>query len=265
MDDFATYILNEEDHVQKMIIAYYLSKKTDIFFDKTIILKTEIVKIFIDYAKLNVDRNTALTAMLLCNCKKIENIQKKEKLETYAKRGAEYLSTLGFNKRFCKICEGINRYSELKSREPESDVLELVDQFIGIILDSRFTSGTTTEEAFIILKERNLKDSYNRYLDDFQVFLREMEKITIKGNVDVPVIKKLILLHNTTSNIKSFISTIGNEYDEKINIAIEKSVKNQMKSELKESGKAEDKAIFTKEIADKILNHESVYRIEEDE
>ena len=264
MDDFATYILNEEDHVQKMIIAYYLSKKADIFFDKTIILKTEIVRIFIDYAKLNVDRNTALTAMLLCNCKKIEDIQKKEKLETYAKRGAEYLSTLGFSKRFCKICEGINRYSGIEPREPESDVLELVDQFIGIILDSRFTSRITTEEAFVILKERNLKDSYNRYLNDFQVFLQEMEKITIKGNVDVPVIKKLILLHNT-SNIKSFISSIGNEYDEKINLAIEKSIKSQIKTELKENTKAEDKAIFTKEIADKILNHESVYRIEEDE
>ena len=52
MDDFATYILNEKDYIQKMIITYYLSKKTGIFFDKSIVLKTELTKLFIDYKKI---------------------------------------------------------------------------------------------------------------------------------------------------------------------------------------------------------------------
>ena len=36
MNDFATYILDEKELSQKMVIAYYLSKKTGIFFDKSI-------------------------------------------------------------------------------------------------------------------------------------------------------------------------------------------------------------------------------------
>ena len=117
MEDFATYILEEENLSQKMLITYYLSKKTGIFFDKSIVLKAEIAKMFIEYMQINVDKNLVLTAMLLCNCKKIENAQKIGKLETFAKDGAEYLSTLGFSKRFCKICEEVNRYSESSPRE----------------------------------------------------------------------------------------------------------------------------------------------------
>ena len=76
MEDFATYILDENDLAQKMLITYYLSKKTGIYFDKSIVLKTEIAKMFIEYMQINVDENLVLTAMLLCNCKKVENAQK---------------------------------------------------------------------------------------------------------------------------------------------------------------------------------------------
>ena len=101
MDDFAKYILKEKDYIQKMVITYYLSKKTGIFFDKSIVLKTEIAKLFVQYMKLDVNLNRVLTAMLLCNCKKVDNMQKIGKLETYASEGAEYLRTLGFSRRFC--------------------------------------------------------------------------------------------------------------------------------------------------------------------
>ena len=57
MEDFATYISEEKSLAQKMLITYYLSKKTGIFFDKAIVLKTEIASLFIDYMKINVDEN----------------------------------------------------------------------------------------------------------------------------------------------------------------------------------------------------------------
>ena len=76
MEDFATYILKEESLSQKMLITYYLSKKTGIFFDKSIVLKTEIAKMFIEYMQINIDTTLVLTAMLLCNCNKIETAQK---------------------------------------------------------------------------------------------------------------------------------------------------------------------------------------------
>ena len=171
MEDFATYILEETSLSQKMLITYYLSKKTGIFFDKSIVLKTEIVKMFIDYMQINVDKNLVLTALLLCNCKKIENAQKIGKLETFAKDGAEYLSTLGFSKRFCKICEEVNRYSGSSPREPESDILELVDNFGGLVLDRPERKGFPIDEALVLTEYRNLKGVENRFLDKFKEFI----------------------------------------------------------------------------------------------
>ena len=269
MEDFATYILSEKDYIQKMIITYYLSKKTGIFFDKSVVLKTEITKLFMDYAALDVDKDMVLTAMLLCNCKKIDNSQKIGKLETYAEEGARYLSELGFNKRFCKICEEVNRYTGSSPREIESDILEVVDQFTGLILNRIERPAFTTEEAVTILKERNFKNIYNRFLDDFVLFVQSMETIEIKDNVDIPIIKKLVSLHNNEPNVKALISKIGNKYDEKINKAISKAMKNQI-NEKEQSTQIrykrvnkQERALFSKEIADRILNHESIYKIEE--
>ena len=135
MDTFANYILNEKNLASKMEIVYYLSKKENIYFDKSVIFKTELARIFLKYNKLELDENLVLTASLLCNCKKVENVRKIEEIKAYAKNGAQYLENLGFDKRFCKICEEVNRYSGSNPRERESDVLELVDQFGGMLLD----------------------------------------------------------------------------------------------------------------------------------
>ena len=79
MENFAEYILNEEDLMQKMEITYYLSRKKRILFDKSIIFKTEIARAFLNYAKLDVDKNLVLTACLLCNCKKARKRSKYRK------------------------------------------------------------------------------------------------------------------------------------------------------------------------------------------
>ena len=135
MDTFADYILNEEELESKMEITYYLSKKTKVFFDKSVVFKVEIARLFLNYSKIDVDNNLVLTACLLCNCKKVDNAQGLESIHTFAKEGAQYLRGLGFGKRFCKICEEVNRYSNSNPRERESDILELVDQYGGMLLD----------------------------------------------------------------------------------------------------------------------------------
>ena len=124
MESFAEYILNEKDLVSKMEITYYLAKKKKLFFDKSVVFKTEIARNFLNYAKLDLSPNLILTACLLCNCKKIDNAQDIESIHSYAKNGANYLLKLGFNKKFCKICEEVNRYSGSEPRERESDILE---------------------------------------------------------------------------------------------------------------------------------------------
>lgn len=281
MEDFASYILEEQSLSQKMLITYYLSKKTGIFFDKSVVLKTEIASLFIEYMKLNVDENLVLTAMLLCNCKKIENAQKVGKLETYAKEGAEYLDLLGFNKKFCKICEGVNRYSKSDSREKESDVIEVVDQFTGLILNRIEREAFTPQEALVILKERNLKYADNRYLNSFIAFIQELENIYIKETINVPIIKKLVHLHNREANVKTFIAALSNKYNEKIHEAISKNLKEASKKVLVQEEKIAEKtdlermkelaastrqttrALFSEDTANKILNHKTSYKMEE--
>lgn len=296
MEDFATYILKEKDYMQKMIIAYYMSQKTGIYFDKSIVLRTEITRMFLNYTSLDIDKNLVLTAMLLCNCKKVDNSQKKGKLETYAKEGAEYLSMLGFDKNFCKICEGLNRYSKNEPRKKESDILELVDQFTGLILKRAEREAFTPSEALIILKERNLKYVNNRYLDDFILFVNAMEKIYIKDVVEVPIIRKLAFLCEKEKNAKTFISALSHRYSEEIDRLMNTNIKRQSKeifssnSDSKENisknnvstkqtyedtrrkietahrytrvihKKNAERALFSQDVANRILNHETDYK-----
>ncbi len=178
-ETFAQYILNEEDWIRKLEIMFYLEKKTRIFFDKSVVFKTEIAKKFIEDKDIDVDKNLVITACLLCNCKKPTDFSDIEKVRSYAKDGAEYLSTLGFSKRFCKICEEVNRYSGSNPREKESDILELVDQFGGMLLDRPERTGFKTYDALVLLEERNLKDKYNRYLEQFKDFVNNMQEVYI--------------------------------------------------------------------------------------
>ena len=129
MENFADYILSEKNYDKKLEIMYYLKKKVNIFFDNTVIFKSLIVKLFIKTMEIDIDENIVITAMLLCGCKKINNAQDIEKIKSYAKEGAEFLSKLGFSKKFCLICEQHNRYSNSLPRKKESDILELADQF----------------------------------------------------------------------------------------------------------------------------------------
>lgn len=179
METFADYILSEKDWVRKMEIVYYLQKKTGIYLDKSIPFKTAIAKLFIEVMELDVDPNIVITACLLCNCKKTSNPQDLDKIKSYAKEGADYLSSLGFSKRFCRICEQVNRYSESEPREPEADILELVDQFGGMLLHRPERIGFKPDEAIVLLEYRNLKDRDNMYLEKFKEFVSILEETRV--------------------------------------------------------------------------------------
>ncbi|MBO5479037.1 MAG: hypothetical protein J6A04_04990 [Clostridia bacterium] len=180
METFADYILSEHDYIKKMEIVYYLKKRTNIFFDNSVIFKTELARMFIENMKIDdVDKNLVLTACLLCSCKKTDNPQDLSRIKSYAKEGAEYLATLGFDKRFCKICEEVNRYSGSGPREKESDILELVDNFGGMLLNRPERRGFPVDEALILLEFRNMKGKNNRYLEKFKEFVCITEEIAV--------------------------------------------------------------------------------------
>ena len=252
METFADYILDEEDLASKMEIVYYLSKNRKIFFDKSVIFKTEILRMFLNYSKIDVDRNLILTASLLCNCKKIDNAQDIESVHTYAKKGADYLATLGFNKRFCKMCEEVNRYSNSNPRERESDILELVDQFGGMLLDRPERIGFKPDEALVLLEHRNLKDEYNRYLETFIQFVNFMENIQVSELVNMTALKRLVKIHNETENLIDFIKEVIYNYEPKVDKLIEKQ-KNELSKELFEEYSDPNRPLFSVETAKKIM------------
>ena len=251
MDTFADYILDEKDLSAKMEITYYLAKKAKIFFDKSVIFKTELARMFIDYMKIEVDRNTVLTACLLCNCKKIDNAQDIEKIHSYAKEGAEYLANLGFDKRFCKICEEINRYSGSNPRERESDVLELVDQFGGMLLDRPERIGFKPDEAMVLLEHRNLKDEYNRYLHTFNEFVDMMEKIELNDLTSMKALRRLTKIYKDSEDVKTFIKKVCYEYQPRIEKAYQEYTK-EIKDEMFENS---NRPLFSEETTRKILAH----------
>ena len=251
METFADYILNEEDIATKMDITYYLAKKTRIFFDKSVVFKTEIARLFLDYMKIDIDKNLLLTACLLCNCKKIDNAQDIEKIHSYAKEGADYLREMGFSKTFCKMCEEINRYSNSNPRERESDILELVDQFGGMLLDRPERIGFKPDEAMVLLEHRNLKDVYNRYLHTFAEFVHMMEEVEIADATSMPALRRLVKIHNETEDVKEFIKKVCYEYQPKVDEAVEKYREN-IKDKMFENT---NRPLFSEETTRKILAH----------
>lgn len=197
METFADYILKEPDLINKMDILNRLQRLLKerrgitIFFNNTIIFKTEIARMFMEYSNIDIDENLVLTACLLCNCKKIDGPQSLESLHSYAKNGADFLSTLGFDKRFCKICEEVNRYSGSEPREPESDILELVDNFGGMLLDRPERAGFTPKKAIIQLEEEKYKKYENKYFEQFKEFVELMQEVEIQEKVGTVKMKPL--------------------------------------------------------------------------
>ena len=248
MGEFAEYILNEEDLISKMEIIFFLAPKLKINFDKSVVFKTEIARMFLKYTNLKVDNNLVLTACLLCNCKKVDDSQKIGKLKTYAKEGAEYLEQLGFDKRFCKICEGVNRYSEQERREPESDILELVDQFGGMLLDRPERIGLNPDEALVLLEHRNLKNEYNRYLESFREFAQTFDKVYIQGVVNTTVFARLQKLVRESKDVPEFVDKLSVDYSVTVDQKIVEVLKNT-------TVETENKSLFTNETKEKILKH----------
>lgn len=250
MEEFAKYILNEDDLVSKIEIIYFLAPKLGINFDKSIVFKTEIARMFLKYTKVKVDNNLLLTACLLCNCKKVDDAQKIGKLRTYAKDGAEHLKTLGFDDKFCRICEGVNRYSGIKTREIESDILELVDNFGGMLIDRPERVGFNPDEAMVLLEHRNLKNEYNKYLEIFREFVEAMEKIEIHGAVNTTVFARLQKLMRESKTITEFAKKIALEYSPSVDEKLD-----QLDGIGIQPRRQNNRALFTAESEERILKH----------
>lgn len=179
MENFAEYILNEKNYLKKIEIAYYLHKNAGIFFDKSVICKTELARRFIETMNIDIDENLVITACLLYASKKVTVATDFQQIKFYAKDGAEFLAKVGFDERFCRICEGVNRYSGLNPREPESDILELVDNLGGLLLNRSDRVSYGMQQAMELLVNKNLRRVDNRYMDLFKEFIYKEEGVML--------------------------------------------------------------------------------------
>ena len=150
------------------------------------------------------------------------------------------------------MCEEINRYSGSNPREKESDILELVDQFGGMLLDRPERIGFKPDEAMILLEHRNLKDEYNRYLHTFGEFVHMLEEIQMNDRVNMPVLRKLTKIYNETEDLKLFIKKVCYEFNPKVDETVKKYNQKIKEEMLKKSS---NRSLFSEETTRKILAH----------
>ena len=116
------------------------------------------------------------------------------------------------------------KIKEVIEEGKESDILELIDQFGGMLLDRPERIGFKPDEALVLLEHRNLKGEYNRYLDTFMNFVDFIEKINMSGVTSMPALKRLYKIHNESSNVIDFIKEVVYSYEPKLDKLIEKQI-----------------------------------------
>ena len=133
-----------------------------------------------------------------------------------------------------------------KQREQESDVLELVDQFGGMLIDRPERVGFAPDEALVLLEHRNLKTEYNRYLEIFRNFVEEVDKIEIQGTVNTTVFARLQKLNRESKTVPEFVKKISTDYSANVDQRLEEVIKQKQ---------SPNRAMFSAEIEEKILKN----------
>lgn len=185
MEKLNNYFLNEKDFTKKIEKVFYFAKKKNLFFDKSTIMKAELMRMFINMMNLDVDENEMVTASLIYSLNKIDGPQEISRIREEIYKDREFIKKLGFSDKFCKYCTTYSRIIEEESREKECDILELIDQFGGLILHRENRLAYNVEDAIDILANKNLSSKENIFLEDFLFFADVMENIKLSGGIGV--------------------------------------------------------------------------------
>lgn len=209
---FADTILNEPELIKKVeIVRRYQKSTIDVFFDTTSILKSEIARLFIEHMNIeSVDKNKVITACLVYAFKRTNSRKEIERIKREKEEDKMFLRTLGFDSDFCKICGEYNRYNEPNDyeRENEGDVLELIDKFVGLIMNREDRPAFPVNDAIELLDTKLLNDIDNKYKNKFIQFVNELEKIEVSRAVGVITYFANSVNKNQRHDISSIIETI---------------------------------------------------------
>jgi len=180
MATFSEYVLGEPNFIRKVEIVHFMQKKQPtIFFNNSVILKAEIAREFVDIMRLDVDKNSLVTACLVYSFLKVDSPEEPNRAKEEAETDREFFKTLGFSDDFCQLCSEYNRALEFKTeRKKESDILEIVDQFGAMLVNRQDRLAYNVEEALFML-EQNLRKTKNKYLNLFRQFVLVMEDLKV--------------------------------------------------------------------------------------
>ena len=185
MQKIARFIYGQKSFMRKVEMVYYLKKLNNLFFDNSVIFKAELARMFIDSMFLDVDKNLVVTSVLVYSLKKVNSPQERSRILTEKQRDKEFLQKLGFTEDFCRVAMEYNRVNEPEGyeRTPEGDVLEIVENFGGMLLHREDRLGFAPKEALEILENTTFKNSDNRFFEDFKFFLDVFESVQGLGLV----------------------------------------------------------------------------------
>lgn len=183
MKRIGRYILAEKNLFRKIELVYYLKNKKDLFFDNSVLLKLELANMFINSMCLDVDKNTVLTACLVYSLNKVDTAYEKERIKLKKRDDYNFLKSIGFTEKFCNICMEYNRVNqpEMYERTKEGDVLELVENFGGLLLHRENRLAFNVSDAIDLLENKILAKRKNRFLEDFKFFISVMESTSKEG------------------------------------------------------------------------------------
>lgn len=185
MEKLNKYFLSEYNFTKKIEKVFYFAKKKNLFFDKSTIMKAELMRMFINMMNLKVDENEMVTASLIYSLNKLDSPQEISRVREEIYKDKEFIKQLGFSEKFTKYCTEYSRIIENEDREKESDILELIDQFGGLILHRENRLAYKVDDAIDILVNKNLSNKENVFLEDFAFFVDVLENIKLSGGLGV--------------------------------------------------------------------------------
>ena len=123
-----------------------------------------------------------------------------------------------------------------------------------MLLDRPERIGFKPDEALVLLEHRNLKDTYNRYLDIFMDFVNFLEKINMSELTSMPALRRLVKIHNETTSIMDFIKEVVYNYEPKIDKLTAKQM-NKLSKEMFEDLENPNRPLFSEEATQRVMRH----------
>ena len=176
--NIAEALLKEEDLIRKFEIMYYLQKKEAIFFNTTSMIKAEILRMFLEDQKIEgIDISEMLTLSLIYTIKRIDSPQEKERMKENKLENIKYIQSLGFSEKFAK---NATYYKEgdvpEEERTIEEKLLDIFDQFAGLISHREDRIAYQIPQALDILEKNNMATTTNEYLPIFIEYVNRVDE-----------------------------------------------------------------------------------------